>query len=320
MVIRPRLRMVLAVAATVALAVPLATAINGGQKLPTVQASSSSNPKTMFHGGSITTSKLSGLPALGSVQLSGPMKADPNIHYKTALASPTSTSSATVDSTNWSGYADTADSSRVVSYVQQLFTIPNVDCADSTIGSAGDALWSDWVGLDGFNDNTVEQTGVAADCTSTSAPATYFAFYEMFPDDAVTFTGVSPGDEILVIASKVATGWNLVLEDRSINGEINTVQPCPTGSTCKDASGEVITEDYNGSVADGNNLANFAFDLNDNITVHNANTTGNLETSSAWDGHQIDMVNGSDVMAAPGTLEGTGTGGDGFYVEFLRAS
>jgi hypothetical protein len=257
----------------------------------------------------------------GSYRLAGPMKADPDIHYKTALANPVAGPSAGIeDSTNWSGYAAQADSGRVTSYIQHLFTIPNVDCADSTLGSAGDALWSDWAGLDGLTNDTVEQAGIGAECTSTSAPATYFAFYEMFPDAAVTFTGVNPGDDILVVIAKVSTGWQLELQDRSNGGSFDTVQTCPTGSTCRDASAEAITEDFNGSVADGNDLANFAFDLNDNITVHDVNTSGNLSTSAAWKNVQIDMVNGSDLMAAPGTLEGTGTGGDGFYVEYHRAS
>src|SRR5258707_13154082 len=97
-------------------------------------------------------------------------------------------------------------------------------------------------------------------CTSTTGPATYVAFYEMFPNPGVAFTGVNPGDAIVVVVQRVSIGWELVLQDRTTGGSITTVQPCPTHSTCRDANGEEITEDYNGSVSFGHNPADFGFD------------------------------------------------------------
>jgi hypothetical protein len=54
-----------------------------------------------------------------------------------------------------------------------------------------------WVGIDGYNDSTVEQTGTLAGCTD--GVVTYEAWYEFYPkEDIIEIPGmtVSPGDKI----------------------------------------------------------------------------------------------------------------------------
>ena len=249
-----------------------------------------------------TAASRSGPPPAGTVRLTGPLRPDPAIHYRTALARPRAPKAGTVTSSNWSGYAVTAKSGQTIARIQALFTIPNVNCARSTLGTGG-AVYSDWAGLDGLTSNTVEQTGIGAECTSTTGPATYFGFWEMFPNPAFTFTGVSPGDAIVVVVQRVSTGWKLILQDRTTGASITTTQRCPSGSTCRDANGEVITEDFNGAVASGFNLADFGFDnQTDLLATSGGGRSGSLASGGLWTSSTIEMANGADRMATAGPL------------------
>jgi Peptidase A4 family len=100
-----------------------------------------------------------------------------------------------VSSGNWAGYAAVAKTGVRLRFIAADFTIPSVSCARSTLGTSGLAYASNWAGIDGFQSNTVEQTGVDSFCDS-SGVAQYDAWYEMFPLDPVVFSGVSPGDAI----------------------------------------------------------------------------------------------------------------------------
>jgi Peptidase A4 family len=268
--------------------------------LPAATAASRSNP-----------------PPAGAVRLTGPLRIDPAIHYRTALVGRRALQAGTLMSSNWSGYAITARSGQTIGRIQAVFTVPNVNCARSTLGSAGTALFSDWAGLDGLTSNTVEQTGVGAECTSTTGPATYFGFFEMFPLAGVTFTGVNPGDAIVVVVQRVSAGWHLVFQDRTTGGGMSTVQRCPAGSVCRDANGEMITEDFNGAVAAGNNLADFAIDNQTSVVATSGGgRSGGLSSGSLWTSSTIDMVNGADRLATPGPLYG----GEAFYLGWAASS
>jgi hypothetical protein len=257
-------------------------------------------------------------PPTGAVRLAGPMHADAAFTYRTTLAKSRPLTAGTVTSSNWSGYAVTAAAGRTVAKISEEFTVPSVNCADSVIGTSGEAVFSDWAGLDGFTDATVEQAGTGAFCTSTTSAPTYFAFYEMYPEAGVTFSGVNPGDAIEVNIHKTGSDWSLSLTDRTNGGVISTVQACPSGSSCPDASAEVITEDYNGAVADGFTLADFSLDNQEGVSLATAKgVTGTLATNSGvWSSSEIVMDNGSDRMATPGPLYG----GQSFFDEWNASS
>ena len=95
----------------------------------------------------------------------------------------------TVCSTNWSGFAVTGPSGSV-SNVKGSWVVPAVKCTSKTTYS------SYWVGIDGYNSNTVEQTGTDSDCSSGSAR--YYAWYEFYPAASVQIPGfaVKPGDTV----------------------------------------------------------------------------------------------------------------------------
>ncbi len=89
------------------------------------------------------------------------------------LASGPIVKAGTTSSLNWAGYVVTGAAGSVTdaagSWVQ-----PGVTCP-----SSGNTYAAFWVGIDGYSDSTVEQTGTLAECQSGTA--TYFAWYEFYP-------------------------------------------------------------------------------------------------------------------------------------------
>ena len=107
-------------------------------------------------------------------------------------------------STNWSGYAAASGTYKSVS---ANWTEPTGTCS-------GTAKYSSfWVGLDGYNSSTVEQTGSEVDC-SGSTPE-YYSWYEMYPAYPVNFSNtVRPGDKFFGSVTYNGSGsYTLVLQD-----------------------------------------------------------------------------------------------------------
>jgi hypothetical protein len=102
---------------------------------------------------------------------------------------------------NWGGYIAEGSSGE--------FTSASADwkIAKSTCKSSSD-LYAPWVGLDGDGDQTVEQTGVATDCSSGKPLED--AWYEMYPASPVYFsTKIKVGD--LIEASVTYSGGEFTL-------------------------------------------------------------------------------------------------------------
>ena len=137
-------------------------------------------------------------------------------------------------SLNWSGYA--ATSSKPFTYASTKFVQPAVNCADSPTY----VYTSNWVGLDGFNDDTVEQDGTSAHCNVYSGLPDYYAWIEMYPLPTVKEFNVSPGDviEASVAYSKGGT-FALTVSDVTA-GVSKTVKD--TCASCARASAEWIVE------------------------------------------------------------------------------
>lgn len=140
---------------------------------------------------------------------------------------------ATAESTNWSGYAVTGGTGAFTS-VSASWTQPSVTCPRH-----GQQFSSFWAGLDGFNSNTVEQTGTEADCNRGTPD--YFGWYEMFPAFPVNFSNpVHPGDAMSASVTFSGTStFTLVLHDATQGWTQNIVQN-QTGLTR--SSAEVISE------------------------------------------------------------------------------
>lgn len=95
---------------------------------------------------------------------------------------------ATVESSNWSGYAVTGSSFTVA---KGSWTVPAVTCSKTPNTYA-----AFWVGIDGYSSSSVEQTGTLAECSGSSA--FYYAWYEFYPNPSyeIASVPVSPGNHI----------------------------------------------------------------------------------------------------------------------------
>lgn len=89
-------------------------------------------------------------------------------------------------SNNWGGYAVTGTD---FTDAKGSWTVPTVDCATSP-----NAAVAYWVGIDGYSDSTVEQTGVDVVCEHKTA--VYYAWYAFYPNPAEVISSitVTPGD------------------------------------------------------------------------------------------------------------------------------
>jgi peptidase A4-like protein len=133
-------------------------------------------------------------------------------------------------STNWSGFAA---HSKTYKKISASWVEPTAHCP------GGSQFSSFWVGLDGFNSGTVEQTGSEVDCRSGSPK--YFGWYEMFPAFPVNFSNpVRPGDHFSGSVTFNGSGkFTLVLKDAT-QGWSHTVHK--TLNSAKRSSAEVIAE------------------------------------------------------------------------------
>ena len=141
---------------------------------------------------------------------------------------------------NWGGYAATGSGFTSVS---ASWTEP-----DATCNSTND-LYAPWVGIDGEGSDTVEQTGVATDCSSGSPVDE--PWYEMYPADPVYLdTGsypVNAGDSISASVTYAGSNkYTLKLSDSSEGWSYTTTQ---TLSASRE-SAEVIIESPTGDYPD----------------------------------------------------------------------
>ena len=202
-------------------------------------------------------------------------------------------------STNWSGYAA---ASGTYTSVSANWTEPTGTCSGSAKYS------SFWVGLDGYNSSTVEQTGSEVDCSGSKAE--YYSWYEMYPANPVNFSNpVSPGDKFY--GSVTANGggsYTLVLEDLT-KGWSHTVHATLSGAA--NSSAEVITEAPCCTASGGIlPLAHFS-----PVTFTNATVDGSAIGSAGPT--QIIMVDGAG--RAKDSISAL-SGGNSFTATWLRAN
>jgi hypothetical protein len=122
----------------------------------------------------------------------------------------------TVTSTNWSGYAVTGSDFTTASgsWIQ-----PAITCNKKTDSE----LAAFWVGIDGYNNDTVEQTGTLAGCVD--GQVTYSAWYEFYPkEDIIDIPSitVSAGDKIVTEVKFGTGGFTLTIEDVTTGKRFST--------------------------------------------------------------------------------------------------
>jgi Peptidase A4 family len=256
-----------------------------------------------------------GSSAPAGVHLTGDLHYAPNIHIpSTHLPHPTAVGYGPFNTTlyqseNWSGYAALAGKGDKLTSVSAEFTVPSVNCADSSPGADG-AYTGEWIGLDGFSSATVEQEGVDAYCASTTSAPEYEAWYEMYPSAPVAFTGtINAGDAIRLSTGRYKSGnsYLLTLLDFTTGAGFSTTQACPSGSSCLASSAEAIMEAPSEStgilpLADYGEMTFASAKVEANFTTKEA---GTLAASKYWSTAEIQMVSSSDALESdPGPLEG----------------
>ena len=137
-----------------------------------------------------------------------------------------------VISNNWSGYAA---SGSTYTGVSSTWVEPSATCTSSTTQVAGF-----WVGLDGYGNTSVEQTGTAMACSGGSP--TYWAWYEMYPAGSVNIAHpVAPGDVMRASVDATSpTTFVIKISDATQGWTFATTQTAATAPAR--SSAEVITE------------------------------------------------------------------------------
>lgn len=159
-------------------------------------------------------------------------------------------------SSNWSGYAVTGS---IYHSVTARWTVPGVT------GSRKATYSSDWVGIDGYNNSDLIQTGTESDYYNGSAH--YGAWWEILPaaETVIPSITVKPGDTITAsIAKGSGSSWTITITD---GGQSFTTTQTYTGPQ---TSAEWIEEapSLGGRVA---TLANYGHTTFDPGTVNGAN-------------------------------------------------
>jgi hypothetical protein len=210
-------------------------------------------------------------------------------------------------STNWSGYAVDGSAGSMTD-VSGSWVVPAVTGPSHTSRKLKPEYSSFWVGIDGDNSNTVEQTGTDSDWVN-GAPV-YYAWYEFYPAaskniDTVT---VHPGDVMTASVHWTGSSFTLTLTNTSTN---ETFSQTGSVSNAQRSSAEWIAEAPSG----GGILP-----LADFGTVDFTSCTANgqaIGSFAAASTEQIDMATKQGVGKA--TTSGLGSDGESFSVAWLSS-
>lgn len=121
--------------------------------------------------------------------------------------------------TNWAGYivaSDLQNPQSSVTSVTASWTVPTVNI------SQNDTFSAVWIGIGGFFDSTLIQTGTEQD--SIQGQSEYSAWVEFLPQNSITIDSitVSPGDQMnasIQLTDANTDQWSIYLKDISKNQE-----------------------------------------------------------------------------------------------------
>jgi hypothetical protein len=209
-----------------------------------------------------------------------------------------------VESTNWSGYADTGTG---FSQAAGSWSEPSASCSGRTT-----TLAAFWVGIDGYSSSTVEQDGTIIECYR--GVAYQYSWWEMYPTNDIQVVGesVAAGDSITASVVRSGSSYTLAVTDSTHPANsFSTVQTC---SGCANSSAEWIAEAPSGT-AGVYPLTDFGTWTETGASVTEGSTSGVI---SSFTDDEITMVDNADrVKAQPGALNGSG---NGFSVTWERSS
>jgi hypothetical protein len=226
--------------------------------------------------------------------------------HRTGVTSPGMQGLSDVESTNWSGYADTGSA---FSDVSATWTEPSASCTSRTT-----SLAAYWVGIDGYSSDSVEQDGTLVECYDRTAYQ--YSWWEMYPTNDVQVVGesVATGDAISASVVRNGTSYKLTVTDSTHTANSFTKTETCSASSCVDTSAEWIAEAPTGS-SGVEPLTDFGTWTAANAAVTEGSTAG---TISSFTDDEITMIDSSgNVKAQPGALNSAGTG---FSVTWERSN
>jgi hypothetical protein len=209
-----------------------------------------------------------------------------------------------VESTNWSGYADTGSS---FSTVTASWTEPaGTGCSRRTT-----SLAAFWVGIDGYSSDSVEQDGTLIECYEGTAY--YYTWWEMYPTNDIQVVGetLAPGDHISASVVRSGDSYTLAVTDSTHTANsFTTTQSC---TDCANSSAEWIAEAPSGE-SGVYPLTDFGTVSFSGATVTEGSTSG---TISSFTDDEITMETSSGATEAqPGALNSSG---NAFSVTWVRS-
>jgi hypothetical protein len=214
-----------------------------------------------------------------------------------------------VTSGNWSGYAVTAEPGAVTA-VTGSWVVATATCDSAHPAFSGA---SQWVGIDGYDSRTVEQTGTDADC-SRGAPR-YYAWYEFVPEPGVTIESltVEAGDTMSAAVSYADGKFTVAITDLTRGQSFSVTHAVPAA---RRASAEWIAEDNSAHFTDFG-TARFG-PVETGVAGTGTATidarTGAIGAFAPGAVHAITMVDDGTTLAVPSPLSSDGTS---FTVEWL---
>ncbi len=262
-------------------------------------------PRWLAAAGVLGLVTASGVAAVPGVAAAAP----PLIQHEPMMPAPSRTPvNTSIDnigwgSTNWSGYAVTGHSG-AFSAVTGCWEVPTVSV------TSPDSFSSTWIGIDGFNNDDLIQTGTTQ--ASYSGSLYYFAWWEILPADSVEFGAVDPGDSVCASVTEGSGGnWTIALQDRTDGSNFSTVQAYSGSQT----SAEWILE--RPVVCDPDcalsTLADYGQMTFDPGTVNG----GNPGLTAAEGGEMLLTFPGGPIISTPSAPDGDT---DGFNVAYGSAA
>jgi hypothetical protein len=219
---------------------------------------------------------------------------------------------------NWSGYVAatnlTQPKANSVSSVSGTWLVPKV-----TGPSTGTTYSLVWVGIDGFNGNTVEQIGTEQDVVNGSP--VYSAWWEMYssvtqqPVQPIKGMTIMPGDSITASVQYISSGTHAgqfylsIVDNTRSNDSFSTYQ---TSSQTQNPQAQRSTAEWIVEApTDLNNntllpLANFGAVTFTQASAVISGTTGSINASS-WQSEALNMVSNGATLDRTSVLTNAGS-------------
>ena len=216
-----------------------------------------------------------------------------------------------IHSLNWAGYAANR-AGTTFRHVSASFPVPYLNCQGTTPSYS-----SHWVGLDGLGSSSVEQVGIEADCTGSTAQ--YYAWYEMYPKPVTIVFPVRAGNAVQasVTYKQPTRKFVLMLRDTTSGRHLIRTLKC-AAKACLRSSAEIISEAPSNGTGGILPLADYRAEGFSGSTLTTTRGRRSGLSSRYWNTYQIVGVGDSshELEAQPTSL----SQGQAFSTYWFRAS